>query len=91
MRKLDRKEMWASAAVMSVLSEHMKLKARLGTDPRREDVAESLGLKAKSAIQGHLNKLLEGGLIIKKRRGVIELTDFGRVMLDRYDTRGSVA
>ena len=76
---------------MSVLSEHMRMKARLGRDPGRDEVATAIGLKSKSAIQGHLDKLVDGGLITKGRRGVVEITAFGKVMLDRYDTRGAVA
>lgn len=75
---------------MSVLDEHETMKARLGRDPGRTEVATSLGLKSKSAIQGHIDKLISGGLVEKGRRGVIHVTVFGQIMLARYRTRGAV-
>lgn len=90
MRKVERKEKWATAATMSVLAEHETLKARLGKPPTREEIAKSIGLKSKSIIQEHLDKLVAGELITKGRRGAISITPFGAVMLERYNNRGEV-
>lgn len=90
MRKMERKEKWATAATMSVLAEHEVMKARLGKPPTREAIAQALGLKSKSIIQEHLDKLVTGELIEKGRRGVITITPFGAVMLERYNSRGKV-
>lgn len=88
--RVGRKEKWATASTMSVLSAHFKLKEFLGRDPGRVDVAKEVGLLSKSVIQGHFDKCVEGELVTKGRRGVLELTPFGKVMLDRYNERGSV-
>ena len=89
-RKVELEEAWATAVTMSVLDKHQEMKARLGKDPGRQEVAAELGLKSKSAIQFHIERLIEGGLVEKKRRGVLELTALGVVMLDRFRRRGKV-
>lgn len=88
--RLGRKDRWATSSTMSVLSAHFRLKERLGRDPGRLDVAEEVGLQSKSVIQGHFDKCLAGELVTKGRRGVLELTAFGRIMLDQYNQRGGV-